>query len=351
MKNPYIFRRKESPYWYLAYYDNGVLKVTSTKKTARDEAENFKNDYVKNPEILKPTLMQIKCSTFRDNYVELMSAFRKVKSLEAIKSALNVFISVVGDKMMSQYTSADVNNFLKTKLNQNRSPWTVHRYRAQLKPIFEYAIKENYLEHNPFENNIPINLPKKEVIFFTKEDLTKILNVLESEETTVHEKWLIDIIWVGLYTGMRLGELCSRKKEHILLDKRMIYVGNDENFTTKNLKNDFVPIADDIIPILEKHLLIHPEEPYLFYYTRIKYKVQPDNISHLFKKYIRLAGLNEKYSFHTLRKTTGSWLLQAGVPIAVISSILRHSSIRVTEEHYASLSKEYQPDINKISLK
>lgn len=41
---------------------------------------------------------------------------------------------------------------------------------------------------------------------------------------------------------------------------------------------------------------------------------------------------------HDLRRTCGSWLVQQGVPIQVVSTFLRHSDIRVTDRVYAHLS-------------
>ncbi|MEW6039268.1 MAG: tyrosine-type recombinase/integrase [Pseudomonadota bacterium] len=41
-----------------------------------------------------------------------------------------------------------------------------------------------------------------------------------------------------------------------------------------------------------------------------------------------------------LRRTCGSWLVQAGRPIHEVSALLRHSDIRVTDKVYAHLAPE-----------
>jgi integrase len=40
---------------------------------------------------------------------------------------------------------------------------------------------------------------------------------------------------------------------------------------------------------------------------------------------------------HDLRRTCGSWLVQAGVPIQEVSKLLRHADIRVMTEVYGHL--------------
>ena len=42
---------------------------------------------------------------------------------------------------------------------------------------------------------------------------------------------------------------------------------------------------------------------------------------------------------HELRHTTGTLLLSAGVPLEVVSAILRHASIRVTKDIYAKVEE------------
>lgn len=54
---------------------------------------------------------------------------------------------------------------------------------------------------------------------------------------------------------------------------------------------------------------------------------------------VRNAGLENVYA-HDLRRTCGSWLVQAGRPIHEVAALLRHSDIRVTDKVYAHLAPE-----------
>ncbi len=55
----------------------------------------------------------------------------------------------------------------------------------------------------------------------------------------------------------------------------------------------------------------------------------------------RAAGITPGIGFHVLRHTHASRLAQAGVPMAVIAAQLGHSSVKITEQHYAHLSPGY----------
>ena len=52
---------------------------------------------------------------------------------------------------------------------------------------------------------------------------------------------------------------------------------------------------------------------------------------------VRRAGLDDVHP-HDLRRTFGSWLVQAGVDIRRVSELMRHSDIRVTASVYAHLA-------------
>ena len=57
-----------------------------------------------------------------------------------------------------------------------------------------------------------------------------------------------------------------------------------------------------------------------------------------FASAVRQAGLEDVHP-HDLRRTFGSWLVQAGVSIQAVSALL-HSDIRITDRIYAHLSPE-----------
>ena len=56
------------------------------------------------------------------------------------------------------------------------------------------------------------------------------------------------------------------------------------------------------------------------------------------------AKISPAVSFHVLRHTHGSLLAMKGVPMPVIAQQLGHADTRMTEKHYAHLSRSYVTD-------
>jgi len=60
------------------------------------------------------------------------------------------------------------------------------------------------------------------------------------------------------------------------------------------------------------------------------------NIKHSFATCVQGAGLADVHP-HDLRRTFGSWLVQAGVGIERVSDLLRHGDVAITARVYAHL--------------
>jgi site-specific recombinase XerD len=73
-------------------------------------------------------------------------------------------------------------------------------------------------------------------------------------------------------------------------------------------------------------------------------------ISHRFKAYVRLAKLDERLHFHSLRHTFATWLVRAKVPIYDVQKLLGHSSIVVTQVYSHLEPGELYEAVEKISL-
>ena len=124
-------------------------------------------------------------------------------------------------------------------------------------------------------------------------------------------------------TGLRLGEICSLSKENIIGD--CVYIINKATFKTKKDKERKVPMNDASRKVLD---------------VVINNIIKPKYLSKQFKLIIRKLGLNELYTFHTLRKTFATNIARTGLNIFEHKAIMGHSDIRTSEIYY-------EPDLNE----
>lgn len=122
-------------------------------------------------------------------------------------------------------------------------------------------------------------------------------------------------IWIAVYTGLRRGEIVGVRPADIGADTITLRAG-----ATKTEKHRTVPI-------------IAPLRPWLAY---LPLKITARGIEGSFRNARTAAGM-EWVTFHDLRRSCATLLLESGAKLHVISKLLGHSSMSVTAQRYAHL--------------
>lgn len=146
-----------------------------------------------------------------------------------------------------------------------------------------------------------------------------------------------------LYTGLRLGEICSLKWEDIDFKNRILHVNRTvqrisvQNHNKKTAlveshpKSCFskreIPITDELIGLLQPYYeangyVLHGNKP-----------MEPRTYQNRFAKYLEAAGI-EKTNFHILRHTFATNCIDSGIDIKSLSEILGHSDVKITLNRY-----------------
>ncbi|HEY5125396.1 MAG TPA: site-specific integrase [Ignavibacteria bacterium] len=340
MKSPF-YRKTGNGKYYIYYYVDENRKSISTKTRNGKKAESIFNKFL-NGDFVPTQQKFILCSQLFKEYLEIsVPPIKTLNSYKTIKYSCDDFIRILGDKLISNYTTKDIDTFL-TKKMKSCSVHTVKKLQRTIKAIFNQAIKWKYLKRNPFEDSQKITLPEIDLIYFIKEEFKKLIANTDSELYK-------DIFTFAVLTGLRINELINLRLEDININKKQIRVLSNESHRTKSGKTRFVDLANSLIQLVAKYK--DKGQIYLFESYISKTKLYQRVVQEMTKKYIIKAGLNNKLSFHNFRKTFGKWLLDEGVDLKYISQQLGHSSVLVTEKHYAKFLKaEYKGYINKINL-
>jgi integrase len=142
----------------------------------------------------------------------------------------------------------------------------------------------------------------------------------------------------ALNTGCRRNEILGVMWEDIDLNRRQIVIRPQ---SAKMGRRRSLPISDTLLALLNEWP--QPRTGPIF----------PDlgsnQVTMAFRRIRRRTGLPDGVSVHTLRSTFASHLIEKGVNIYVISRLLGHSSVKVTERYYLALDPEHvQSAINQL---
>lgn len=146
---------------------------------------------------------------------------------------------------------------------------------------------------------------------------------------------LCDLVELLLYTGQRRGNVLAMRWDQLDLDRGAWTIPR-----TKAGRVHGVALENVEVDILRARKDGHAgETPWVFPARAGSESGHMTQPSAGWNALLTRAGIKD-FTMHDLRRTHGSWLLSAGVPMEVISKTLDHSSIRVTEEVYAHLDLE-----------
>ena len=230
----------------------------------------------------------------------------------------------------------DFEYFLKTELNQVQVTInkTIQRFRKAIKE----AVGEGSLSKDPFTLHKPGKV-RKEVVFLSTDEL----EILEKHHFTQPRLELVkDLFIFCCYTGLAYHEMSNLKKEHIIK-------GFDGNqwIQMKRKKTDKL-IS---VPLLPKAKMILDKYQDTGGYALPRFSNQ--KINSYLKEIAGVVGINKPISHHMARKTFASTvLLYNDVPMEIVSELLGHSSIKITQDYYGKVvQKRVSQEIERISNK
>ncbi|NQT26087.1 site-specific integrase [candidate division KSB1 bacterium] len=147
-------------------------------------------------------------------------------------------------------------------------------------------------------------------------------------------------------TGVRISELINIKWTDVHFEKMTVRISNKSDFETKTKEERTIPLNEKAYAVLSG--MEHRGE-YVFSCLDTRRR-DKHYVTRAFKKVLRSVGLGEGYSFHCLRHTFASHLVQRGVSIYVTSKLLGHASPKTTEI-YAHLTPEnYHDAVNLLDM-
>lgn len=218
------------------------------------------------------------------------------------------------------------------------------RFRS-LRSVFNWAKTEGLIRESPLSS---LRLPKvgrREADFLSKNDFKRLMAFLDGEQAKGRKtEWLRNAVVLAVATGLRRGELCALRWGAVDLAQGFLTVRNEADFKTKSGHERRVALVPDAVALLMR---LESERFGNDPVDRAAFVVQGATggpaydhyLSRRFKEVVRTAGLPEAIHWHSLRHTSASWLVMSGAHLQVVSQVLGHSSVQVTQR-YAHLSPD-----------
>ncbi len=166
---------------------------------------------------------------------------------------------------------------------------------------------------------VPKTLPE----VLTKEEVFRLLDQIRSIKHRA-------IMVTAYATGMRISEVCSlRVPDDIDTERMFIHVR-----AGKGRKDRSVMLSDRLVTLLRQYWKqTRPTGPYLFSGQKPGHHISPSSVREVLKKAVRAAGISRPVTFHTLRHSFATHMLEFGTDLRIIQALLGHSSIATTTKY------------------
>jgi integrase/recombinase XerD len=253
-------------------------------------------------------------------------------SPNTIKTYINeisIFLQHIGHRNADAITPQNLKDYLqycfeKLKLSEN----TIHSRLNGLKFYYEQVLKNKKLFWEIPRPKKPLLLPK----VISEE---KILKGLMEIKNIKHQAILI----TAYSAGLRVSEVVKIKLNDVDSDRMQIRV-ND----AKGKKDRVVTLANATLQLLREYYKEYKPQNYLFegQFANEPYGKRSAQI--IFNNAFKRLNIPKNMSFHTLRHSYATHLLENGTDIKYIQELLGHNDIKTTMR-YTHVSKK---DLGKI---
>jgi integrase len=262
----------------------------------------------------------------------------------------------LGNIRLKDLNPQHLSSFYAQKLREGLASGTVRQLHAVAGRALKQARQWKLVLTNPAEDaSVPKLIPTKQSKALSREDALRLLQAVKDWR---EDRYALFILAIS--TGMRQGEILALEWKSVDLERCEVAVYRTVDTThspptfgsTKGGRERSVTLSQSAIEALRVHRKIQLEQRMINPEWKEQDLVFPgpngDVIrrSVLYQSYSRLLRREgfPALSFHSLRHTTASLLLEAGDPHKSVQELLGHANIAMTMDTYSHITPKLKSD-------
>ena len=296
--------------WYIKdSKENLTLIFNSFKDVAKIDSSKL---YKKN--VFKRKLNPEEKKLLNNFYLYLKGKRYSKSTLQAYTFFIADFINFHTKKPLEELTNRDVELFIeKVFVERNYSISSQRQFISALKLFIIFQpqtkISDLILERPKKSRKLPNVISQEEV-----------LAIIKSTQNLKH-KAIIALIYS---CGIRISELINLKLNDFHIERKQLIIKNG-----KGRKDRYVSLADSFLPLLSNYY--HSYKPKIYFVEGQKGgKYTADSVRQFLRKSCLKANIKKPVTPHTLRHSYATHLLENGVDIRYIQSLLGHAKPETT---------------------
>ena len=342
----------QSDTWTAQFTDeHGKMQRVSTKTTVRSVAEKLLTRYqtevdrirtgvATRDELSKVHFRLVTLEKALEQFrTKMVAAGNTPKHIKATNNGILLVCEATGIDSLTDIRRETIERWIADEVEKkNLAPRTINGYLTAIKSFVQYLVDIELLPKHPLKSvqklNHEIDVRKKRRAM-TVDEVERLLQVAavlgrKSNKWNPGERVLIYRLLLG--TGLRSTELSLLVPNQIDFERCRLTI---EAAKTKNKKSGILPVRPDLVQSVKAWVAEHgiqSHERIFHYEARL--------LCDAFYRDLEAAGIERKnpdgrcLDIHALRKTFGTMLARAGVPLTTTQRLMRHSSPVITAKLY-----------------
>ena len=249
-------------------------------------------------------------------------------SVDAYQKDLEDFLQY-NPKPLQDYRANDIIDYLVTLQSIGLVNASLARKRVAIKQFFKYLEKEEIPVQVDFEQVPRIKLTQHLPDVLTVEEMFKLLDSLPTEKPLeIRNKAMMELLYA---TGLRISELLGLTVHDIIWNEKVLLIRG------KGSKQRYVPVLDNVLELVSGYiarvrpiLLKEKKNDYVFLNT-FGNKMSRMGFWKILQQAVTEAKLKKEVTPHTFRHSYATHLLEAGVNLRIVQTLLGHASLNTTQ--------------------
>lgn len=321
-----LTKRSNSPNWFLEVQYKNKKYVRSTKTGHKPTAKKIAEDLYRQIQ-LESINGRVKHITLKEAAERYFKPRKNSPSASGLKGTMNAVLKIIdGNIQLSELTTKHLYDFVEYRKSEGRKPQTIKHGVQFISAVMKQAKREGYSIADLEVPTISVKATRLRYLSLEEEQL--LLKELDPYRLTNDVPIQIqrnlqdnyDLVIILLDTGARYGEIANLKWEQVNLETRTI------NLWRSKVSNESVIFMTKRVHQVLLKRFCNNSSLYLFT-SNDGGPRKNNNIA--IRKAFRRAGLHD-CTIHTLRHTHATRLVQNGLSIYEVRSVLGHTDIKTT---------------------
>ncbi len=267
-----------------------------------------------------------------EKYIEKFIRYLEIEKNYSAHTTLNYkldledFSKFIGEMQIEKIDYLALRKYLAVLKEKNLGNRSVGRHLSTLRSFFRFLTREGLIKINPILILSSPKLDKHLPQFMTEEETFKLIEAAfpknELDDRGLRDRAILETFYS---CGIRISELVGLSQQDI------DFIGGIIKVFGKGKKERIIPIGEAALNSIRKYLDKRKKQSDAVFLNKNGKRITTRGVRNIVGKYIKIAGIKQGVSAHTLRHSFATHLLNRGADLRTVQELLGHANLSTTQ--------------------